>query len=648
VNTPSASAQKTSGKIYEIEGLRGVAVIAVILHHLNSEYLPGGYLGVDVFFVISGFVISDLLNKLKFNSTYEYFLIFYVRRIRRLFPALFVFVVVTATFSKLIIDGFGVEIIRTGASALLGVSNLYQIRIGNDYFGLASKFNIFTHTWSLGVEEQFYFIFPLFLYILRKRNLSVVVYLVLCSFLSFLAFVILTYLGEINLQYYLPISRFWEILIGAITYQILSKIRQQKYSYLKKSHMNFYALSLLACFFIPSKIFVYSAPIVCILTALFLLGVGIHKYDPIKLRFLLFTGKISYSLYLYHIPIITIFKLDPSITSISVQFVFLYLISFLSYICIEKPFRAGPESEPKKNVIYAFILASFTAALFMFAISKNTAARDYFSSPKEENFQSCEYNNIDKDKCLLRSKQKNQIFFIGDSHSSALLPLMVKLNEKLGYQIYSLSLGGLYTTKLTSSNHGDLSEGGTKALEFLEHKGKRGDVVVLTNQLMTWFSNTYNDKQEDHRLFLDGEQLTQNQALENYSVEIDQLAKIFEGMGVALIVTAPFPDFKFHPNTCYSPILTKYFENIKVSKKCQTTRKDQEARRNHILKSLKNISDKNNNLYVFDPIDFICTGKICSSIRNGVPLYYDDDHINYITAQYMFPKFKKTLDLINR
>jgi peptidoglycan/LPS O-acetylase OafA/YrhL len=152
--------KKVLEKIHEIEGLRGVAIIAVILHHLNSEYLPGGYLGGDVFFVILGFVISDLLNKLKLNSTYEYFLIFYVRRIRRLFPALFVFVVVTASFSKLIIDGFGSAIIKTGASALVGGGNLSQIRIGNDYFGLASKFNIFTHTWSLGVEEQFYLIFP--------------------------------------------------------------------------------------------------------------------------------------------------------------------------------------------------------------------------------------------------------------------------------------------------------------------------------------------------------------------------------------------------------------------------------------------------------------------------------------------------------
>jgi peptidoglycan/LPS O-acetylase OafA/YrhL len=647
VNTPSASAPKTSGKIYEIEGLRGVAVIAVIMHHLNAEYLPGGYLGVDVFFVISGFVISDLLNKLKFNSIYEYFLIFYVRRIRRLFPALFVFVVATTTFSRFISDGFGVYIIRTGASALLGVSNLYQIRIGNDYFGLASKFNLFTHTWSLGVEEQFYLLFPLFLYLLKKRNLDTTTYLVLGSLISFVTFVIFSYLGKINLQYYLPISRFWEILIGAITYQSLKSPRLQKYSFAKKAHMNIYLLSLFVCFFIPSEFFVYFAPAACILTALFLRGARTHGYDPINTRFFLFAGKISYSLYLYHIPIFTIFKLDPSVTSISVQFICLYLISFLSYTYIEKPFRAGPESEPKKSVIYAFIMASFTAALFLFAISKNTDDRDYFSGPSEENFRTCQHNDID-DACLLKSELKNQLFFVGDSHSNALLPLMVRLNEKQSYQVYSIGVGGLYTTKLTSSDHGDLSARGNKVLEFLELKGKRGDIVVLTNQLMTWFSTTYNDKPDEHRLFFNGTQLTKSHALNKHIDDLNQLAKRLDSLGMSLIIMAPFPDFKNHPNSCYSPVLIKYFKEIRISEKCKTTRKDQDVRRYQILISLKKLSDTNNNINLFDPINFICTNDSCSSIRNGVPLYYDDDHINYVTAQHMYPKFKKTLDLLKR
>ena len=411
--------------------------------------------------------------------------------------------------------------------------------------------------------------------------------------------------------------------------------------------MNIYILSLLVCFFIPNEFFAYSAPVVCIFTALFLRGAMIHGYAPIKTRFFLFTGKISYSLYLYHIPIFTIFKLNPSITSISIQFVCLYLISFLSYYCIEKPFRVSPDNEAKKSVIYTFIVASFTAALFLFAISKNSNDKDYFSGPVEENFGTCMSDNID-DACLLKSELKNQLFFVGDSHSNALLPLMVRLNEKQGYQIYSICVGGLYTNKLTSSDHGDLRARGNKVLEFLELKGKSGDIVVLTNQLMTWFSKTYNDKPHDHRLFFNGNLLTQSHALKIHIDDLEQLAKRLDDLGMSLVLMAPFPDFKNHPNTCYSPIFIKYFKEIRISDKCKTTRNDQESRRSQIVISLKKLSDTNNNINLFDPINLICSNDSCSSIRDGVPLYYDDDHINYITAQHMYPKFKKKMDLLKK
>ena len=130
--------------------------------------------------------------------------------------------------------------------------------------------------------------------------------------------------------------------------------------------------------------------------------------------------------------------------------------------------------------------------------------------------------------------------------------------------------------------------------------------------------------------------------------DLEQLAKRLDGLGMSLVVMAPFPDFKNHPNTCYSAVLIKYFKEIGSLGKCKTTRKDQDVRKNQILISLKKLSETNNNINLFDPIDFICTNDSCSSIRNGVPLYYDDDYINFVTAQNMHPKFEKTLDLLKR
>lgn len=645
LKTGNVSELDKTGYIWGIEGLRGVAVIAVIINHLNNEYLPGGYLGVDVFFVISGFVISDLLKKQKLNSIYTYILTFYTRRIRRLFPALLVFIIITTVISSFFPFGFGVTIIRTGASALLGLSNLYQIRIGNDYFGLGSKFNLFTHTWSLGVEEQFYLIFPLILYVLKRKNLNVTTFLVLTSLMSFLTFTIFFYYEKNILQYYLPISRFWEILIGAITYSITKNINLHKYFYDNKWHMNVYLLSLLGCFFIPSEFFIYSAPTVCIFTALFLYGVRIHGYKYIETPFLLFTGKISYSLYLYHILVLILLNLEPNVFSIFVQFFFIYVISFLSYKFIEKPFRFGKGSQVGLSTIYVFGLVSISTALLIFGVSRDLGTRDPFSDPIEKNFATCTYNNIDDSRCLLKSEQNKQLFFIGDSHSNALLPLMVRLHERLSYQIYSVGLGGLYTTEFTSSNHGDLSERGKKVLKFIESKGRSGDVVILTNQLMTWFSKTYNDKQKDHRLFLNDTQLIQPLALKIHTRNIGQLAKNLDIAGMSLVVLAPFPDFKYDPSTCFSPVLFKFFKDYKTSDNCETTRKDQEVRRNHILESLKNLLDKNKNVFIFDPIDFICDENSCSSFKKNVPLYYDDDHINFNTALNMYLQFKNLLDL---
>jgi peptidoglycan/LPS O-acetylase OafA/YrhL len=644
----AASAPGRSGYILGIEGLRGVAVIAVIINHLNKEYLPGGYLGVDVFFVISGFVISDLLSKLKFESRYEYFLIFYTRRIRRLFPALFVFVVLTTALSGYFFDGFGTHVVRTGGTALLGVSNLYLIRIGSDYFGLNSVFNIFTHTWSLGVEEQFYLIFPLLLFIFKKKNLNSVAYLILIASMSFLAFVVFSYYGKINLQYYLPVARFWEIFLGAITYVITKDSSLKKDTRDNKWHMHVYAISLLGCFSIPSSFFVFSAPVVCAITALILHSVRIHGCDYLETRFLLFTGKISYSLYLYHFPILVIFRFEPSLASISAQFIFLYVISFLSFMFVEKPFRVEQADKASSRAIYVFAITSISVALLIYVISKNIDTKDPFSPPvfTEKGFQSCSWSDIDDSKCLLRSDQKRQLFFVGDSHSNALLPMMVKLNEKLNYQVYSVGVGGLYTTKFTSSNHGDLSDKGEKVSRFIESRGKRGDVVILTNQLMTWFSRTYDDKQEDHRLFLNGTQLAKDQALKIHAHDIDRWAKKLDNIGISLIILAPFPDFKNHPSACYSPMM-KFFRNLKfTTAKCQTTRSDQVARRGHILKVLKNLSGGNENVYLFDPIDLICSDNSCSSIRKGVPIYYDDDHVNHNMSRYMYPKFKDILDLL--
>ncbi len=160
-----------------VDGLRAVAVIAVIINHLNPDWIPYGYLGVDVFFVISGFVVTlSLLHKPQTNFK-EFILGFYSRRVRRLYPALIVVVCISSLLALCVMHPGSQErliSLKTGMFSLAGLSNLFLLTQRTDYFGISAQMNLFLHTWSLGVEEQFYIIFPLLWFLLRRSQLAFV------------------------------------------------------------------------------------------------------------------------------------------------------------------------------------------------------------------------------------------------------------------------------------------------------------------------------------------------------------------------------------------------------------------------------------------------------------------------------------------
>lgn len=211
----------------EIDGLRALAVIAVIVNHFNGAILPSGYLGVDIFFVISGFVITSSLAEQRSNNLRQFLLDFYIKRVKRLAPALIFFVVLTSILICLFDLNPDVSL-KTGIASLFGLSNLYLFGIAADYFAVSTDLNVFAHTWSLGVEEQFYFLFPLLFWFCGfgryapsgARNLLWVIGVL--SFLSLIGFVYL-YQANQPAAYFLMPTRLWEIGAGCLLFVSLNR-----------------------------------------------------------------------------------------------------------------------------------------------------------------------------------------------------------------------------------------------------------------------------------------------------------------------------------------------------------------------------------------------------------------------------------------
>jgi peptidoglycan/LPS O-acetylase OafA/YrhL len=363
----------------EIDGLRALAVLSVVVFHFFPSWLAKGYLGVDVFFVISGFLITRQLISFKKDSTKETLLAFYKRRIARLFPALFLSLSLTYVFVSFFFLPSDISNFENSlVSAYTFWSNIYFWRDGG-YFGGNDQLKPLLHIWSLSVEEQFYLFSPLTILLLLKINTRFKRSLLFGVFgivvLSFLLWVYLNYIGGENPAFFLLPTRVWQFGLGgliAIGYdESANKIEGKKFRNLL--FFVFLLLILIGIFFnFDSKI----------QTILVSVGaVGFIKFADnnssilakfFRAKFAIFFGKISYSLYLYHWPIavgLTYYFIDGVPLNYSLLGVFASIVlGWLSFSLIENRFRYSRDFSFTLSFLLSCIAISF---LLFFVNLKN-------------------------------------------------------------------------------------------------------------------------------------------------------------------------------------------------------------------------------------------------------------------------------------
>ncbi len=325
----------------EIDGLRAVAVIPVLIFHMWPTLLRGGFLGVDVFFVISGFLISSIIKDELERKSFS-FRSFWARRVRRILPALLAVTAATLLTTFFFIFRPDQQAIASQAVAtLFSVANIYFWRTAGDYWGNAAEYSPFLHAWSLAVEEQFYMLFPLMIYALynfRARWVTLGIFSGVA--ISLVMFIWGLYTHPTSTFYLLP-TRAWEIGIGCLLANIA-------YGRSFNSPKFAYAGTIGLGIIIISYIFVKSLGLGVLATVtgtVFVLAFGRSglSFKLLSHNQVVHIGKISYSLYLWHWPIIVIGKhVAPTLQGLPYGLSLLTLIFALanaSYFFIEKPFR---------------------------------------------------------------------------------------------------------------------------------------------------------------------------------------------------------------------------------------------------------------------------------------------------------------------
>lgn len=652
-NTQSRPLFKPSRYRLEIDGLRAFAVVAVIINHFNKDILPGGYLGVDIFFVISGYVITSSLFGRPSKDFKDFISGFYERRIKRLVPALSVFVLITSIAICLFNPSPGLSL-RTGLTSLFGLSNLYLLKQSTDYFAQSTELNVFTHTWSLGVEEQFYILFPFLIWFSGfgrqtkngARNLFLAVgALTIASLIGFL------YLYPTNqpAAYFLMPSRFWEMAAGCLIFIGFQK-RASIEQVLEKVPPLLVMVMIVGVMYLPMSMASSSTIAVVALTSILIacLKEQTAAFKVFTNPKIVYIGLISYSLYLWHWGVLSISRWTIGIHWWSVPFqVALTLgLAVISYRWIETPLRKGNwfGKRWKTLAVGGGVLVAVSAGILIllkplkgkiFTGSSKIQLATIFESPQlatdcnmtPHHLSGVNYrpqpivNEAFINRCLSDDSRERKILLVGDSFAKVQLPLVANLAQELnlgfgaifGYSCpYPFLFKDIRNGKSKTCIHVDES----LLMRSVANNINRGDLLLVRLYLP---KNQYIDHSENTQ-----------KLLSSYDNAISKLSEIVASRGGRLLVIGANPTLSTPYLVSLDP---QWFNILNQNQEELLAFSRQNTKETKIYLAIDEYLEKiaeGSSWRYFPTRSYLCDQSFCFSKISGEPLYSDNQHLTQV------------------
>lgn len=497
---------KVSNYRPDIDGLRGISILSVFIYHLDKTLIPGGFLGVDIFFVISGYLISSLIIS-NLNKDHFSFKDFYLNRARRLFPNLFLMIFLVSLVFSFFLLPFELKQYSTSVFySLTFISNIFFWSELNYFDSNAFNFPLL-HTWSLGIEEQFYLFFPLILFfVFRFQYFFLIILFLFIS--SILVSEYYSYYGPQG-NFYLIVTRAWELIAGYIAshlYGLNNKFIKNRYV------SNLSLVVLLVCFFVFDSNFRHPSfltliPIIC--TVLLIVNDDKNSMSNIILnnKFLVFFGLISYSLYLWHYPIISFFHIYfEGFTKIHLFISALtsFILSYLAYRLVELPIRDRKKFENKKLIVILCVFLIPILAINSLALITGgypDRYKDYQNELINLNVKDrgkfvtkfFDDNKLDDD--YSKSVSNKKILLIGDSYAQDFSNILSRVSDlkniKLATFHISVECGNLYKTNFKHPQKCEYSNNyySNELVEAIEVS----DIIILSSM---WTSDVLEHLQQ--------------------------------------------------------------------------------------------------------------------------------------------------------
>jgi peptidoglycan/LPS O-acetylase OafA/YrhL len=683
VSVTGKSPQPSKGRYRpEIDGLRAFAVVAVIINHFNKDLLPSGYLGVDIFFVISGYVITSSLADRQSKNFLDFLTGFYERRIKRLVPALVVFVLITSVLISMFNPDPGVAL-DLGWQSLFGISNINLYLTSTDYFAQSTELNPFTHTWSLGVEEQFYLLFPFLIWfsgfgqrkVRGARNLFFWVgALTVVSLLGFI------YLYRVNqpAAYFLMPPRFWEMAAGCllfIGFQKRAKIEQM----LEKVPPLLIVTSMVGVMFLPNKgAAVLETVSIVLLSAVLIacLKKGTAAYKFFTLEKVVFIGLISYSLYLWHWSVLCISRWTIGIHwwSVPIQVGLMLLLSLWTFKWIETPMRQAKWANRKyQSVIYGF-LSILAAAALLKGVGTGGANKLFLgdhSREREENLRADKQGTIasvencswwmGKGPSLTNSLQNctvnnnavdrhnyKRFFILGDSHAGNLMGWVASISPRKDIFARILYVNGQsappikrrYASKDQSSLKSDENKQTQLTTETLSQL-RKGDTIILSNYLLHQLarSNTVEG-------MVERPPIETSKTMQDWLNRFENILSHAKTVGATVVVVLPLPDFKADTSMIDLRLCTnQWYRNVSQDCILKTSRESLLDEIRPISSLLHSLQKDYPNLHTYDPFELFCESesKFCTNYTSGKRTFLDRNHLNVYGANILAQDFTSFL-----